>query len=175
MHAKLLQEGASFSEMADGGVNSVELVAKLINRGENIVDGIVRMQKAIEGSVCLLLMTTEGIYAARDRYGRFPLVIGREIYGLMAPRRAMLRRPNRVLFPIWVMSRSVPLGPARSSASTARESAKSIRLARKNMSALFCGSIRDTRRRFMKGSALKMPGRGADRPWPEAMMSRRTS
>ena len=76
---KLLLEDASFSEMADGGVNSVELVAKLINRGENIVDGIVRMQQAIEGSVCLLLMTREGIYAARDRYGRFPLVIGREI------------------------------------------------------------------------------------------------
>jgi len=54
---KLLREGASFSEMADGGVNSVELVAKLINRGENLVDGIVRMQQAIEGSVCLLLMT----------------------------------------------------------------------------------------------------------------------
>jgi amidophosphoribosyltransferase len=76
---KLLREGASFSEMADGGVNSVELVAKLINRGEDLVDGIVRMQHAIEGSVCLLLMTKEGIYAARDRYGRFPLVIGREI------------------------------------------------------------------------------------------------
>ncbi len=75
----LLREGASFSEMADGGVNSVELVAKLINRGDNIVDGIVRMQQAVEGSICLLLMTREGIYAARDRYGRFPLVIGKEV------------------------------------------------------------------------------------------------
>ena len=76
---ELLREGASFNEMADGGVNSVELVARLINRGENLIDGITRMQRAIEGSVCLLLMTKEGIYAARDRYGRFPLVIGREI------------------------------------------------------------------------------------------------
>ena len=75
----LLRDGASFSEMADGGVNSVELIAQLINRGKNIVDGIVGMQRAIEGSVCLLLMTKAGIYAARDRYGRFPLVIGREI------------------------------------------------------------------------------------------------
>jgi len=74
---KLLREDASFSEMAGGGVNSVELVAKLINRGDTIVDGIVRMQKAIEGSVCLLLITAEGLYAARDRYGRFPLSIGR--------------------------------------------------------------------------------------------------
>ena len=77
--ANLLKDGASFSEMTDGGVNSVELVAQLINRGKNIVDGIVGMQRAIEGSVCLLLMTKEGIFAARDRYGRFPLVIGREI------------------------------------------------------------------------------------------------
>ena len=65
--------------MADGGVNSVELVAQLINRGDNLVDGIDRMQQAIEGSICLLLITAEGIFAARDRYGRFPLVIGREI------------------------------------------------------------------------------------------------
>jgi amidophosphoribosyltransferase len=75
----LLRDGASFSEMAGGGVNSVELVAKLINRGDNIVNGIARMQEAVEGSICLLLMAEEGIYAARDRYGRFPLVIGREI------------------------------------------------------------------------------------------------
>lgn len=75
----LLRDGASFSEKEDGGVNNVELVAKLINRGDSIVDGIGRMQHAIEGSLCLLLMVQEGIYAARDRYGRFPLVIGREI------------------------------------------------------------------------------------------------
>jgi amidophosphoribosyltransferase len=83
---KLLREGASFSEMAGGGVNSVELVAKLINRGDTIIDGIVRMQKAIEGSVCLLLMTAEGLYAARDRYGRFPLSIGRHMRPEGTPR-----------------------------------------------------------------------------------------
>lgn len=76
---RLLAEGGSFSEMADGGVNNAELVAKLINRGDSIVDGIVRMQQAVEGSICLLLMAREGIYAARDRYGRFPLAIGKEI------------------------------------------------------------------------------------------------
>lgn len=75
----LLRDGASFSEMADGGVNNVELVAKLINRGDSIVDGIGRVQRSIEGSLCLLLMAREGIYAARDRYGRFPLVIGKEV------------------------------------------------------------------------------------------------
>jgi amidophosphoribosyltransferase len=91
----LLRDGASFSEMADGGVNSVELVAKLINRGDNIVDGIVRMQQAVEGSICLLLMTREGIYAARDRYGRFPLVIGKEIReGALPPSYAVATEPS---------------------------------------------------------------------------------
>jgi amidophosphoribosyltransferase len=71
-----MQEGSSFGEMAGGGINTVELVAKLINRGENLVDGIKRMQDDIEGSVCTLILTAEGIYAARDRYGRFPLAIG---------------------------------------------------------------------------------------------------
>jgi amidophosphoribosyltransferase len=74
----LLQDGASFSEMAGGGVNSVELLAELINRGQSIVNGIVRMQRAIEGSVCLLLMSRDGLYAARDIYGRFPLSLGKE-------------------------------------------------------------------------------------------------
>lgn len=73
---ELLQEGASFSEMATGGVNTVELAAKLISRGADMVEGIVRMQERIEGSLCALILTQEGIYAARDRCGRFSLSIG---------------------------------------------------------------------------------------------------
>jgi amidophosphoribosyltransferase len=72
----LLRQGVSFSEMAGGGVNPVELVARLINRGETLIDGIVNMQKLIEGSLCLLVLKDDGIYAVRDLYGRFPLVIG---------------------------------------------------------------------------------------------------
>jgi amidophosphoribosyltransferase len=72
----LLRQGVSFSEMAGGGVSPVELVARLINRGETLIDGIVNMQKLIEGSLCLLILKDDGIYAARDLYGRFPLVIG---------------------------------------------------------------------------------------------------
>ncbi len=75
----LMNEGSSFGEMTGGGINTVELVAKLINKGENLVDGIKRMQDAIEGSICALIMTAEGIYAARDKYGRFPLSIGEKI------------------------------------------------------------------------------------------------
>lgn len=72
----LMNNGISFGEMASGGVNTVEMVAKLINRGDSIADGIVKMQDQIEGSICALIMTDDGIYAARDKYGRFPLAIG---------------------------------------------------------------------------------------------------
>ena len=76
LSAELLREGHSFGEMSSGGVNSVELVAKLINRGKDIVDGIEKMYDKIKGSASLLLMTETGVYAARDRLGRTPLVVG---------------------------------------------------------------------------------------------------
>jgi len=76
LSAELLQEGHSFGEMSSGGVNSVELVAKLINRGKDVVDGIEKMFDRIKGSASLLLMTEKGVYAARDRLGRTPLVVG---------------------------------------------------------------------------------------------------
>jgi amidophosphoribosyltransferase len=74
---ELLNEGASFGERAEGDVNNAELVASLINRGDNIVEGIASMRGAIEGSICALVMTEDGIYAARDKVGRFSLAIGK--------------------------------------------------------------------------------------------------
>ncbi|MCK7477743.1 MAG: hypothetical protein M0C28_10075 [Candidatus Moduliflexus flocculans] len=73
---ELLNEGASFTEMAGGGVNNAEIVASLINRGDNIIEGIASMRGIIEGSICVLVLTPEGIYAARDKVGRFPLALG---------------------------------------------------------------------------------------------------
>ena len=73
---ELLQEGHSFGEMTSGGINSVELVAKLINTGKDLVDGFDKMFDKIQGSATLLLLTREGVYAARDRLGRYPLVVG---------------------------------------------------------------------------------------------------
>ncbi len=72
----LLRKGISFSEVTKGGINWTELVAKLIIEGDNLVDGIERMFEQIEGSISLLLLTREGIYAARDRMGYTPLVVG---------------------------------------------------------------------------------------------------
>ncbi|TEU01216.1 MAG: amidophosphoribosyltransferase [Candidatus Stahlbacteria bacterium] len=72
---ELIDEGVVFSEMANGKVNQIELVAKLINQRDNLVGGIENMYSRIDGSVSLLLLGKEGIFAARDKYGRTPLVL----------------------------------------------------------------------------------------------------
>ncbi|MFH1504763.1 MAG: amidophosphoribosyltransferase, partial [Candidatus Omnitrophota bacterium] len=77
--AGLLKQGISFSEVtAKGGVNVTELIAKLINQGSNLTEGIEKVFEAIDGSCSLLLLTKEGIYAARDRLGYTPLIIGKK-------------------------------------------------------------------------------------------------
>ncbi len=73
----LLQKGITFSEVSKDTVNVTELVAKLISQGDSLIDGIERMFDAIDGSCSLLLLNRDGIYAARDRYGYTPLVIGK--------------------------------------------------------------------------------------------------
>jgi amidophosphoribosyltransferase len=65
-----------FSEMSGGEINPTELVATLINEEASFVDGIRNVQESVDGSCSLLLLTEEGIYAARDKYGRTPLVVG---------------------------------------------------------------------------------------------------
>ena len=72
----LLKKGISFSEVSGGKVNVTELIAKLINQGSCIIDGIEKMFDVIEGSCSLLLLHADGIYAARDRWGYTPLSIG---------------------------------------------------------------------------------------------------
>lgn len=67
----------SFFNTTGGAVNPTEMVAKLICVEENFEDGIRKAQTAIQGSCSLLLLTEKGIYAARDRLGRTPLVVGR--------------------------------------------------------------------------------------------------
>ncbi|MCK4261849.1 amidophosphoribosyltransferase, partial [bacterium] len=75
--AGLLKKGISFSEVGKGTVNVTELVAKLISQGKDLVDGIEKMFDAIDGSCSLLLLNKDGVYAARDRFGYTPLVIGK--------------------------------------------------------------------------------------------------
>lgn len=73
----LFLKGDSFTEMGRKGlVNTTELVAKLIHQGDTLVDGIEKMFDVIEGSCSLLILNRDGIYAARDRLGYTPLVVG---------------------------------------------------------------------------------------------------
>jgi len=65
-----------FSEMSGGEINPTELISTLINSEATFEDGICRAQQAIDGSCSLLLLTDHGVYAARDRYGRTPLIVG---------------------------------------------------------------------------------------------------
>lgn len=67
-----------FLEMSGGNINPTELTAALINQQDTIVDGIRYAQSLIQGSMTILLMTEKGIYAARDKVGRTPLVIGKK-------------------------------------------------------------------------------------------------
>lgn len=67
-----------FLEMSGGDINATELVASLINAKENLVEGIKYALDIIDGSLSLLLMNTKGIYCARDKYGRTPVVIGKK-------------------------------------------------------------------------------------------------
>lgn len=66
-----------FSEMNNGEVNPTELIATLISQEYSFEEGIEYAQEVIEGSCSLILLTEKGIYAARDKLGRTPLVIGK--------------------------------------------------------------------------------------------------
>ena len=67
-----------FLEMSGGEINATELVAALINSCDNLIDGLRYALDVIDGSMSIMLLTAKGIYAARDKYGRTPVVIGRK-------------------------------------------------------------------------------------------------
>ena len=76
--SELYREGVSFSEVTDGKVNMTELSAKMIISGKSIVDGIEKLFSRIEGSCSLLVLNSEGVYAARDRGGYSSLAVGQK-------------------------------------------------------------------------------------------------
>lgn len=67
-----------FLEMSGGSINPTEMVASLINQKSTIVEGIQYVQELVEGSMTLFLLTPKGIYAARDRVGRTPVILGKK-------------------------------------------------------------------------------------------------
>ena len=71
--------GHQFMAMSSGKVNCTELVAALINERDSLVEGIQHMQRVINGSMTVLLMTAKGeIIAARDKVGRLPILVGKD-------------------------------------------------------------------------------------------------
>ena len=69
--------GHQFMAVSSGKVNTTELTAALINQKDNLIDGIRHAQAVIDGSCTILLLTKDGIIAARDRVGRLPVLVGR--------------------------------------------------------------------------------------------------
>ena len=67
-----------FFEMANGEINATELIAALINQKDNFIEGIRYAQERVDGSVSMLILTEKGIYAARDKWGRTPVVLGKK-------------------------------------------------------------------------------------------------
>ncbi|MBQ8330748.1 MAG: amidophosphoribosyltransferase [Lachnospiraceae bacterium] len=70
-----------FLEMSGGDINPTEMVASLINQKKDIIEGIQYAQDMIDGSMTFLIMTPNGIYASRDKWGRTPCVIGKKETG----------------------------------------------------------------------------------------------
>ena len=75
---ELLKANMHFSELSSGKTNQTELVALLITQGKDFVEGIENVYNKIKGSCSMLLLTEDGIIAARDIWGRTPIVIGRK-------------------------------------------------------------------------------------------------
>ena len=67
-----------FLEMSGGSINPTEITAALINQKPTIAEGLANVQEKIEGSMTVLVLTPEGIYASRDRLGRTPVIIGKK-------------------------------------------------------------------------------------------------
>jgi amidophosphoribosyltransferase len=81
---EILKDGVHFFEMNSGEINPTELVAAIINQKDNFIEGIRYAQEIIDGSLSMLILTPKGIYAARDKLGRTPVVIGQKEEGFCA-------------------------------------------------------------------------------------------
>ena len=78
----LTRDMAHFNAMTGGKINSIELVSALMNHADNFCDGIKFAQEQIDGSMSLLILKDNGhLIAARDKYGRLPVIIGKNRNG----------------------------------------------------------------------------------------------
>ena len=73
--------GHYFMAMSSGKVNDAELIAMLVNRFDDLVEGLRHVQDIVEGSITIVLLTPDGLIAARDKLGRLPVVVGKNSEG----------------------------------------------------------------------------------------------
>jgi amidophosphoribosyltransferase len=78
LEKRALEQHRHFSEITARGINQTELVAMLITEEASFVDGINNVYSLVKGSCSMLILTDEGIYAARDKLGRTPIVLGQK-------------------------------------------------------------------------------------------------
>ena len=78
LEKELLEAGRHFCEHSYDTLNPTELIGALISEGENYVEGIENVYNKVKGSCSMLLLTKEGIIAARDKFGRTPVIIGEQ-------------------------------------------------------------------------------------------------
>ena len=90
---QLLEENMHLSEFSSGKINPTELVGLLIIKGKNFIEGIENVYNSIKGSCSMLLLTEDGIIAARDSWGRTPIVVGKKD-GAMAVATETTAFPN---------------------------------------------------------------------------------
>lgn len=77
-NACLHNASGHFSEMSKGQINVTELMASLIIQKDSIVEGLKYIHEVVKGTMSVLIMTTEGIYCSRDKYGRLPVIIAKK-------------------------------------------------------------------------------------------------
>ena len=78
LEEELLSQNMHFAELSSGSTNQTELIALLIIQGKNFLEGIENVYNHIKGSCSMLLLTEDGVIAARDKWGRTPIVIGKK-------------------------------------------------------------------------------------------------
>lgn len=78
LEANLLAQNMHFAELSSGITNQTELIALLIIQGKTFKEGIENVFRQVKGSCSMLLLTEDGIIAARDKWGRTPIVVGRK-------------------------------------------------------------------------------------------------
>ena len=79
---ELLESGcANFETMSSGSINSGSLIGALIAQKDNFTEGIRYAQSKIDGTMSLIILTKDGIIAARDQYGRLPIIVGKRSDG----------------------------------------------------------------------------------------------